>query len=657
MLGLQLPADSNVAVESVALSGEPVGPAELVIQYFGFENGLSRAGRPERVTAQVKNIGGAPPDRMEFEFTLPEGLSLSSAGELPSRNPIHGEAAAAFWEMTAAAPGDYPVEVTIRYDAQMARAKTTLQFTAPLGMEKADYVPEPQPVSVSHEVCMYYFPGWGKLASWDPIQRVAPWRKPVLGWYDESKPEVVDWQIKWATENGISCFLVDWYWVAGNQHLTHWFEAYRKAVYRDKLKVGIMWANHNPPDTHSREDWRNVTQEWIDHYFNLPSYYTILVKQNQPEDPAAAPEPPYVAMPAVFLWDPNNIRHDLGGSEEVAAAFQESQEMARAAGYPGIAFVALHGHESPSGVRMLAAEGYCGATNYHEWGKAQALAEDPMWLDFADVAATVETTWQEKVDACAPLVYFPVADTGWDARPWHGSKSMVIEGRTPALWEELLREAKGFTDDRHQRVVVLGPANEWGEGSYVMPCTEYGFDMLEAVRRVFAVSPEADWPQNFGPRDVGLGPYDFPPLEQVSSWQFQHGPEGWSAMMGVSGLQVEEGRLVFKTTSSDPALNVSTNGIPAERFTRAWFRVRYTASEPAASAAQLFWSAQGSGTSEAASVTMPIQIDGQWHDYTLDLAVNPRWRGQITLLRLDPCSKSEVKVELDAFALVEATAP
>ncbi|MCB9784225.1 MAG: glycoside hydrolase family 99-like domain-containing protein [Candidatus Omnitrophica bacterium] len=87
-----------------------------------------------------------------------------------------------------------------------------------------------------------------------------PIRKPMLGYYDEGDPECVDWQIKWAVENGITCFLVDWYWIQGKQHLTHWFEAYKKSKYQDDLKVAIMWANHNPPGTHSREDWREVTK-------------------------------------------------------------------------------------------------------------------------------------------------------------------------------------------------------------------------------------------------------------------------------------------------------------------------------------------------------------------------------------------------------------
>ena len=163
----------------------------------------------------------------------------------------------------------------------------------------------------------------------------------------------MDWQIKWAVENGISCFLVDWYWVAGSQHLFHWFDAYRKARYRDYLQVAIMWANHNPNGTHSREDWRNVTQEWIDKYFNLPRAITISM-----------------GKPAVFLWNDNLIRDDLGGSDAVAEAFAESQQMAQDAGHNGIEFIILRHHANAQDLEKCNKEGYAGHTSYHEFGHA-----------------------------------------------------------------------------------------------------------------------------------------------------------------------------------------------------------------------------------------------------------------------------------------------
>ncbi len=86
---------------------------------------------------------------------------------------------------------------------------------------------------------------------------------------------------------------------------------------------------------------------------------------------------------------------------------------------------------------------------------------------------------------------------------------MVIQGRTPERFEKLLHEAKSFCKEKSKPILVLGPVNEWGEGSYIEPCTEFGFGMLESIRKVFAKEDPQSWPLNLSPLDVGLGPYDF----------------------------------------------------------------------------------------------------------------------------------------------------
>ena len=257
--------------------------------------------------------------------------------------------------------------------------------------------------------------------------RSSPIRKPLLGYYDESNPECVDWQIKWAVENGISCFLVDWYWVQGRQQLTHWFEAYRRAKYRDSLKVAIMWANHNPPGTHSAKDWLKVSAHWIERYFPLPGYYRI------------------DGRPAVFIWDPHNLRNDLGGSQAVREVFDKSKEMARAAGFGGITLIALGYDFSEGHIRALKEEGYSGVTTYHEWGSTIDGQVGRKLFRYDDVVREGPAAWSRRNRAAAGLAYYPLVDTGWDSRPWHGHKSMVIQGRTP----ELFRRHLGCPPLRH----------------------------------------------------------------------------------------------------------------------------------------------------------------------------------------------------------------
>jgi len=491
--GIRLPQGEKTQLRRIQIGKEPAEPGELEVSYFGFEDGVNRAGRPCKVLAQV-TASGPVQDVPQVHLQPAEGLRIISEPQ-NSEHPrlAHGEVAPFIWEVMAEKPGVYPVRLSFSGEGTLSPdSQAVLEFTEAPIVPGADYVPEPKPVKTDIEVCAFYFPGWESDAKWDCVRRTTPNRKPLLGYYNESNPACVDWQIKWAVENGISCFLVDWYWVQGRQQLTHWFEAYRKAKYRDMLKVAVMWANHNPPGTHSVDDWLKVTAHWIDAYFSLPGYYRIDGK------------------PAVFLWDPKAIRTDLGGSEAVRKAFEKSQEMARAAGFNGITLIALGYDFSEGHIRTLKEEGYSGVTTYHEWGATIDGQVSQKLFRYEDVVRDSPGAWKQRNEAADGLTYYPLVDTGWDSRPWHGYKAMVVQGRTPKLFGELLQQARSFCRENNKSMIILGPVNEWGEGSYIEPCTEFGFEMLEAVRSTFATGTSNDWPVNTAPSDVGLGPYDFP---------------------------------------------------------------------------------------------------------------------------------------------------
>lgn len=633
-LGLELPEGAEV--QKLSLNADPAGPPEIITSYFGFENAMNRAGRTCSILAQFENRGGGRADGVTATLVLPEGLTLVG-GEATQALPAiaYEDKADLTWQVRAERQGDSTVSLKVEGDGAPAQApETTLTFKEAREVTPAEYVPEPQPIDTTVDVAAYYFPGWSTPGRWDCIRGTAPIRKPLLGYYDESLPEIVDWQIKWSTENGIGIYLLDWYWSQGNQHLEHWLAAYKQAKYRDKLKIALMWANHNAPNTHSREDWRNVTQHWLDNIFTLPSYYRIDDK------------------PAVFIWAPSNIRRDLGGSEEAAAAYAESQEMAKQAGYGGITFVAMGYDMSQGTVEALVKEGYYGCTTYHEWGTAGQAGQARGRMDYADVAATTWDAWMQHEKASDGLIYYPVADTGWDSRPWHGNKSFVIYGRTPELFGDVLDQQEKFAKQEGKDLVILAPLNEWGEGSYIEPCTEFDFDMLEQVRRAYGDGDPASWPENIAPGDIGRGPYDFPVVEGRSNWTFDEDAGGWGAMMGVSNVRVEDGMLLFETGSQDPALILDLTNTRATEYTKAVVRMRVNgASQAEGMRAQLFWSRGGRNTSEADSVSVPIVADGETHEYVLDLAPNPRWRGNITSLRFDPLSAPGLQIAIDSFEL------
>lgn len=75
-----------------------------------------------------------------------------------------------------------------------------------------------------------------------------------------------------------------------------------------------------------------------------------------------------------------------------------------------------------------------------------------------------------------------------------------------------------------------------------------------------------------------------------------------------------------------------------------------TAGEAFEDMGQVFWTTRSIAESEATSVRFPVSVDGKWHEYVLNMGENPRWRGVVTRLRLDPCTRAGVKVQI---ALVE----
>ncbi|MBP5320537.1 MAG: hypothetical protein J6334_06080, partial [Kiritimatiellae bacterium] len=267
-----LAGEGTVALTAFALSEEmPAVPADLVADWAGMADGVNRAGMPVPIGITLRNIGTCDADRLSVALDpLPDGVETVGDPVLPV---IPGQAMrTARITLRAERPVTFTAGITVTGGRKPLRVTVPVTITERFALPKADYVPQPRPLKGDYEIGALYFPGWSDARAWQRIWKVAPERKPLLGWYDEGNPEVVDWQIKWAVENGISYFLVDWYWDRGRQHLDHWVKAFQKARYRSYLKWAVMWANHNGEGSHSEADQRAVTRFWIDHYFGMPEY-------------------------------------------------------------------------------------------------------------------------------------------------------------------------------------------------------------------------------------------------------------------------------------------------------------------------------------------------------------------------------------------------
>lgn len=366
-----------------------------------------------------------------------------------------------------------------------------------LGLPMAtDYIPDPKPLPTGdYEIGAYYFCDWVRPEHWMKIWRTDPKRKPALGWYDNRNPEVLDWQIKWAVENGISFYLVDWYSFGAVDYFN---QAFAKARFRRYMKWALMWCNHIGPGRCSEENWRKLVAGWIREYFTTPEYYQVN------------------GMPYVSIWDPDNLDRDNGGEGGCRRMLDIARQMARDAGLKGIWFQGMANDDSSadSGRRLherRKVQGFDETTVYHYLGTNGRQIGHRQYA-YADIAASAPAYWKA-LSTVKGITLLPNLSTGWDDRPWNDGRE--VRGKTPELFRKICESAKLFGDETGIRRFCLAPLNEWGEGSYAEPNGEFGFGMFEAVRETFFREPEGGWPRNYTPADVGRGPYPVPDSDGV----------------------------------------------------------------------------------------------------------------------------------------------
>ena len=614
-------ASGVIVISEIAIRSNPVAPCFTVMNAAA--DGFARTDAPvglrvrvwNRGTVEAKNVTLTPdalPAGVEW-VTRPMALGIvprDGCGNF--RAAVRCAKPMAFVQrFTLAADGVSPTAVEVPVRVEVAPA-----------VRKADYVPEPRPPKCAYDIAACYFPGWMERKRWSKIERMCPERKPLLGWYDETNPEVVDWQIKWYAEHGIGILMMDWYWNNANIRLDHWLTAFAQAKWRKYLRWSVMWCNESQKPNHSVEDNRKLVRHWIDNYFAMPEYYRIDDK------------------PVVGIFVPEHLMRDLGvqGTKDFLS---EARTTARTAGYKGIHFIGYFrptddaGGTVPVQFRGL---GFDEVAIYNYYGHFGA-AEAPRRYAWKHVEATSRADWERRTKS-SNVPFWPMLGTGRDERPWVNRTE--VYGRTVASFARMCREMRKFADEKGIRRIQLGPVNEWGEGSYIEPCVEFGFGMFDAVRDAFCEKPAEGWPENVVPSDLGLGPYDLPadepaPVVGEAMDLTDAKLHGWYPLGShVKSLEPTKEGLHVTAATGTPAILCDYEPFEAAKFSRLVVRMRSTL---ARGTFRLYWRSEEKQWCEAASATCPIVKEDGWRDYVFDLSSCPAWCQRIFEIRLQPSGK------------------
>jgi hypothetical protein len=348
--------------------------------------------------------------------------------------------------------------------------------------------PPPRPADTGrYLVGALMCPLWHGGDCWKPLQRF-PDRQPLLGWYDEGRPEVADWETTWALDHGISFFMVCWYRQKdniGRQPVRgfneHWLkDALPKSRYGQHLRFAILWENVNDlaSGVDSEDDLvHHLLPYWIDRFFRKPNYLLIDGK------------------PVLGIFGPSRLAAQLGGDAKAAAAIRKMRAACRAAGFKDLILVGQ----------------YCWRTDVNPHPQMRQIGLDYSfayhWPTFAGsdvmppglkpdprkIIAAMEQCWRSEAKESLPNVV--TVSMGWDAEPWGFPFTKVQWGLTPDEFQEVCRRAKALVDQRdpvalESRMILIDNWNEYGEGHYISPTRKYGFGHLNAIRRVFARLPD-----------------------------------------------------------------------------------------------------------------------------------------------------------------------
>ena len=332
--------------------------------------------------------------------------------------------------------------------------------------EQPDYVPEPvkpkgeEEYLIGMNICSLWkngeHYGWACISPYDD-------REPVLGYYDEGNPETADWEIKFMVEHGIDFQAFCWYADQSNapmkkMHLSpHLYDGYMYSKYSDRMKYCLIWEAANAQAPKDLNAWNKYyVPYFIENFFKDDRY---LVIDNRL---------------VLSVFGATKLVEKIGGSRALLKQmFDSLEEEVKKLGFDGMIYLAC-GSASAAVEEM----GFDGVHAYG-WGNSgyQVSVNKNSITNSASYKGNVHT--------------IPTVSVGFNSIPWHNI-------RYPIMTAEDFETAHKWVRDEYlpnntqkgtwqEKFVWLSTWNEYGEGTYIMPCEgNNGFGYLDALKKVYS---------------------------------------------------------------------------------------------------------------------------------------------------------------------------
>lgn len=387
-----------------------------------------------------------------------------------------------------------------------------------------------------YNVYAYYFPNSGTQnieKPWDPVvdcewglvQRAIPRfeghaqpKVPLWGYENHSDPEVMTNVIETASSYGVDAFIFDWYWyreirLGGKGNGTYLEKelenGFLNAQNDDMLDFAICWCNHDAAGNkgiyETPEEFEIMTDYIIENYFTNPNYLKVDGKMYFGVWDMAA----FVEM----------YTNEYGQTDMVLAkeALDRFDKKVQDRGMGGIYISAME-------YNLMNADGTTAWDDIFPpvgWSNAKYLGVDdvtdykltPTANDFIryDLDSKggvyeysgwannqVQEVWSMKEAYNEIGVnYIPCLLMGYDVTPRVGPyndwdvtigvypQSPVYYNNNPTAVGNYATELRKVLDENKQNTIYVYAWNEWAEGSYLEPDTQYGYGYLRMLQSVF----------------------------------------------------------------------------------------------------------------------------------------------------------------------------
>jgi len=349
------------------------------------------------------------------------------------------------------------------------------------------YLPQFHPIPENDE-------WWGKgFTEWTNVTKAKPLFKGhhqpnlpgELGFYDLRVPEVREQQAALAREHGIEGFMYWHYWFAGKRILERPFQEVLDSGKPD-FPFCLGWAN---------ETWTGI-------WHGLKN--KILIEQTYPGEKDyiahfdaildALKDPRYITVdgkPLFFIYKP----FDIPGISLFISTWKKLSENS---GLKGVYFVGLV-QDVENEYRVLLEMGFDGVYFQRITEAADCIFLKKIFqrlsrklyvmgfnkryitkgvFDYSEFIQHL-TKPTDIIENAYPMIL-----PNWDNSPRSGRNSMILQNSTPELFRKHIKNVFGLLKKKpaEQRIVFIKSWNEWAEGNYLEPDSQFGRKYLEVLK-------------------------------------------------------------------------------------------------------------------------------------------------------------------------------